>query len=595
MINYLRVETKKTTRKTSSPNPSRPMTRLLSVRTHLNTLRSTLSEALKDRIQQRILLAGTVIGILLILLITRNIRDTTQQIEGQAELELRSQSHALVINLRESLNLVDFTALNARREWQETGALRAHEAYVGNFPNFRDLILQLAIIGPNGYLKASSLPLAPLPVYLGDREHFKVHQQRQTDAIFISPLLTGRVSQQASIQFTRPILEADGSFGGVIVLSLNVDYLRQIVFERVLLKGQRAMLLSDTGQPRLTHVNGGPIAPEQLNLVDGRFDPRQDPDHSWYLSPVQDYPLQLAIGSASGATVQQLQHIRWFGWALAAIMLIALLAYLQHITRLVRQRNRLMAALDDSRRQAEAANTMKSRFVSSVSHELRTPLNGILGFAQLVDMSTSLAEAKESGQIIYKSAQHLNELVNTILDLSKIEAGQMELRLEQVSVHGLIEPAFALHRITAGQKNLQASLLIAPEVPATLTTDTTRFTQILNNLLNNAIKFTQSGSVRCIVNHLDGWWTITVEDTGIGMDAEQLSRLFDRFGNMHIDNPQAQAAQGAGLGMALTTELVTLLGGTLYVDSEKGRGTKVWLVLPDPPRPPGTKGPGKGP
>lgn len=543
----------------------------------------------RDRIQQRIFIAAGIIAILLVLLITRNIRDASNLLAGQAASERAGQRQALVINLRESLNLADYTARAVRRDWLQNRSLHPQAEYTEHFPNFRNLILQIAIIGPDGWLTASSLPLGPEPVYLGDREHFKVHQARQNDSVFISQLLTGRVSGQASIQYTRPILHADGRFAGVVVLSLDADYLRKNVFDSVLTRGELALLLNESGRLVLAHQNGAlPGANDPLRAR-ATFDLSDYPDHHWLHETIEGYPLRLAIGTTNDRVDQQLQRLRVFGWALAAVLLLGLLLYLRNITHLVRERNALMQSFEAATRRAERASQMKSRFVSSVSHELRTPLNGILGFAQLVEMSDSLDEAHRHGQVIHKSAQHLNHLVNTILDLSKIEAGQLELSPEQVPARELIESVFAIHHMSATQKGLTAQLVFAPDLPEHIHTDPTRFRQVLNNLLHNAVKFTPSGRVRCKVTHGRGGWDIAVHDTGIGMTSEQISHIFKRFNNIHVDNALSHAQQGAGLGMALTYELVSLMGGRIAVVSRKGHSTAVRVKLPDmvvvsPPR-----------
>jgi signal transduction histidine kinase len=549
----------------------------------LNTWRAAIAAVARDRIQQRIFVAAGVIAILLVLLITRNIRDASQLLAGQAASEQAGQQQALVINLRESLNLADYTARSVRRHWLQSRNLHPQAEYTEHFPNFRDLILQIAIIGPDGWLQASSLPLGPEPVYLGDRPHFKAHQNTQQDGIFISQLLTGRVSGQASVQYTRPILDAGGRFAGVVVLSLDAEYLRRVVFDSVLNRGELALLLNDDGRLVLAHRNGALPGADDPLRSQASFNPADFPDHNWLKASIEGYPLRLVIGTANDSIDQQLQHIRFFGWALAALLLLGLLLYLRNITHLVRERNALMQHLEDARRKAERASQMKSRFVSSVSHELRTPLNGILGFAQLVEMSDSLDEAHRNGHVIHKSAQHLNNLVNTILDLSKIEAGQLELHLQRVPVRDLVQTAFTIHQMSATQKGLNAQLVLAPDLPEHIHTDPTRLTQVLNNLLHNAVKFTPKGRIRCKVTYGRGHWDIAVHDTGTGMAPEQIAHIFKRFNNIHMDSELGHAQQGAGLGMALTYELVSLMGGRISVVSRKGHGTAVRVKLPDEP------------
>ncbi|MFM6985561.1 MAG: ATP-binding protein [Hydrogenophaga sp.] len=548
--------------------------------------RTVVGPFLRDRLQRRILLAAGIVALLLVVLIGRSIRDASHLLTDQAASERSGQTQALVINLRESLNLADYTARTVRRQWLEQRQLRPHSEYVEDFPNFRDLILQVAIIGPDGWLTASSLPMSPEPVYLGDREHFRVHQKAQSDHIFISQLLVGRVSGKASVQFTRPILHPDGRFGGVVVLSLDADYLSRAVFEQVLAPGEMAVLLNNAQRVVLLHRHGERLDTQSVQqYTRDPFDTDLFPDHRWEHTAIEGYPLQLLVGVTPHATDRQLQRVRTLGTALTVALLLALLLYLRHITRLIRERTQLMQSLDSHRRRAESASQMKSRFVSGVSHELRTPLNGILGFAQLVEMADSLEEARRHGQFIHRSAQHLNELVNTLLDLSKIEAGQLQIVPQRVVLRDVLACTFALHQMSASQKGIEARLVFRDGLPEHICTDPTRLRQVLNNLLHNAVKFTETGTVRCKISRHRGQWLITVHDTGIGMDADQIAHIFQRFNNIPIDSPQGQAQQGSGLGLALTQELVTLLKGHIRVLSRKGRGTVVRVQLPDLPLP----------
>lgn len=546
--------------------------------------RQWIDETLHDHIQRTVLLAAVAVSIVLVLLVANNMRDASRRLTEQAVSDLATQTLAISANLQESLRLADFTARKVRREWLEMGALQAHAQYVEDIPNFHGLILQVAVIGSDGWLQASSLPMRADPVYLGDRAHFRVHQQSRSDRVFISQRLMGRVSGQASVQFTRPILRSDGTFAGVVVLSLDADYLQRLVFDPLPVHEGLTLILDAGGRPILAQVHGGYLAPGAPLGADARFDPASFPGLQWLHAPVDDYPLSLAVGSAIGSTERSLQHIRYVGWTVAALLVAALMIYVRHITGLVRQRNELMRTLEDGRRQAVADSQTKSRFISSVSHELRTPLNGILGFAELVEMADSLPDARAHGRIIHQSAAHLSQLVNRILDLSKIEAGQMELRPQRVSVQALLEAVVDLHRLTAVHKGLLVQLRIDRSCPDEIVTDPTRLTQVFNNLLHNAVKFTHEGLVSCEVSREQGRWRFIVQDTGVGMDAQQLNLLFDRFNNVHAD-PQAEMLQGAGLGMTLVREIVTLMGGEVEVRSTKGQGTIVSFSLPDLPMP----------
>lgn len=298
-------------------------------------------------------------------------------------------------------------------------------------------------------------------------------------------------------------------------------------------------------------------------------------------------PVRLASGTGTATTAPPLSGTGWLEVALLGLLLLSLLACVLVATRLLRARSMRVAALESSLAEAVAAGQVKSRLVACVSHELRTPLNGILGFAELVGLARSLEEAQGHARVIRSSAEHLNQLVNTLLDLSRIDAGKMELHPERVLLRELMECVIALHTVAAQRKNLDLQLVMAAGTPDGLVTDRTRLTQVLHNLLHNAVKFTDHGRVSCEVQHDGSCWHFTVRDTGIGMDAAQLAQVFERFSNLPLDQAH-HAVRGAGLGMALSRELVTLLGGDLRVESHKGSGTVFHLslgelALPDPP------------
>jgi len=236
--------------------------------------------------------------------------------------------------------------------------------------------------------------------------------------------------------------------------------------------------------------------------------------------------------------------------------------------------------LEESNVKANSANAMKSKFVAGISHELRTPLNGILGFAELVEMSGSLDEAKKYGKVIRGSADHLHQLVNALLDLAKIEAGQMSLVYTESKTWELFDSVVSLHRYEAEKKGLLLSLNIAQEAPKLITTDRIKLMQVMNNLINNAVKFTENGAIFVNVNAGPTHWEISVVDTGVGISPQQMSGIFDRFNNIKLENINTSEKQGAGLGMALCKELIELMNGTIKLQSEVNVGTSVKIELP---------------
>jgi signal transduction histidine kinase len=252
-------------------------------------------------------------------------------------------------------------------------------------------------------------------------------------------------------------------------------------------------------------------------------------------------------------------------------------------TRLLNELRQRTSELEDKSRQLQQASEHKSQFVSSVSHELRTPLNAIIGLTEM--MVTNAArfgteKAQEPLQRVHRAGTHLLGLINQVLDLSKIEAGKLELNPQTVQLAPLIDEVIGTARQLAQEKKNRL-LVDAPDDLGALIVDPMRLRQILLNLLSNACKFTKAGEVRLrarrIVNGRD-WIELSVSDTGIGMTPEQQAKLFEEFAQ--ADRTTAQRFGGTGLGLAITRKLARMMGGDVTVASEPGKGSVFTVRLP---------------
>jgi signal transduction histidine kinase len=244
---------------------------------------------------------------------------------------------------------------------------------------------------------------------------------------------------------------------------------------------------------------------------------------------------------------------------------------------------RLFDEIQDKSRQLQLASEHKSQFVSSMSHELRTPLNAIIGLTDMLVTNAArfgTEKAKEPLQRVHRAGTHLLGLINQVLDLSKIEAGKLELNPQTVQLEPLIEEVVGTARQLAEQ-NQNHLLVEAQENLGSLTVDPMRLRQILLNLLSNAFKFTKQGEVtlraRRVANGHD-WIELAVADTGIGMTTEQQEKLFEEFSQ--ADATTAQRFGGTGLGLAITRKLARMMGGDVTVTSEPGKGSMFTVRLP---------------
>lgn len=480
----------------------------------------------------------------------------------------------------------DQTVLFFKYEIETDGPILDVGRYLRTGIVLGDIFNLITIVDAQGFVVGSSKPFER--VNLADREHVRVHMKEDTGNLYISKPVLGRVSGKWSIQMTRRINKPDGGMDGVVVISMDPFYFtrfyRQIDADaptsvtlvgldgivRALRIGPDESLNQDiSASPIFRAIASGPTSRnvDATSSLDGRR-------KLYAYRKLEKYPLVAIVGIDEADALAPYVRTRdnTIGWAGAGSLLVLLFAVVTSV---------MFRRLEKSRREALAASRAKSEFLATMSHELRTPLHGILGYAELLAEEPRDEIEARYVDAIGKSGRHLLAIVNDILHLGRIEAGKMEVHEAPMSLRAFVEDVVSGHRSSASLKGLALDVAIDDALPETIVSDETKLKQVLNNLLHNAVKFTDRGGIAVSVTREAGVepsMRIEVADTGCGIPAESLHRVFEKF--QQVDSSLARAHEGTGLGLALVRQLAELLGGSVAVQSEPGAGSRFVVRIP---------------
>lgn len=501
-------------------------------------------------------------------------------------------SHTIVVRdfsqrLLRSIDERDRLLKLVRGDYQNVGGKIDLQRYTAIFGG---LYTQLTIVDQAGRLVASTRNT--IGSDWGGNELYIVHRDHLDDSLRFSRPRRLPGSDQWVMHMARRIFSDKGDFTGMVELEFSVDRLPALYANLDRIRaGQQQVVGTDGIASETSHVNERMILRRIdetiMELDNSELDKDQlftdqkvsDDQHSWVSRKLEPYPLLLSVKLPDPEPLPGQEDSKLMGYIMYACVPTLLILLLITLTyRTIRRQYEVVRKYDAMRRSASESNKRKSRFLATVVHELRTPLSGVHGYSELVRDTSSDPQSREFGDLIHQSAIYLHGLLNTLFDLARIETGRVVIFHENIDTLSYFEYVGSMHKINADKKGLSFQMRLAPDLPRNFLCDRVRLSQILNNMLDNAVKFTVTGGVTIEVTTRMNKLKIKVLDTGPGIAKGELKHLFEFF--YQAESVRAGRSRGLGLGLSLAKEFTDLIRGSIRIESEVGIGTVVNLSIP---------------
>ncbi len=512
---------------------------------------------------------------------------------------VRTAANASALAVGSRLRMIDQLLIYAVADYERDARRFRLEFWFEQARSVGALSPEFALIDKNGVVRQSSTGPSAEGRNLSGAEAFRAHRDADHNRLHVSKVTVDPATKRRMIHLSRRVNDRVGVFAGVLVFSADPDFFFDVLDRvKVGIQGGGAMRREGgSAILRLTHagrdVGDGTVAgpSERYESADAAYMGHlYDAEVVRATRSLEDY--DDIIVDAEGNVAEALAEIaqrRSLIWIVATVVTLLILALLVALTTDLARLRRLRSQLENrnrelilANRKALAAVEAKSRFLANMSHEFRTPLNAILGFSEALKSGLfghlNPRQADYAAHI-HSSGNHLLALINDVLDISRLDLDAYVLNPERIDLSAAIGAAAHTLSVAAEQKgvNLRADI---PAAALAIMADERALKQVLLNLLSNAVKFTPSGGIVAvtIAPRVDGGVAVVVSDTGLGIAAEDLPRLFQPF--QQAENTRRHNPEGTGLGLVISRRLMEKHGGTLTLESELGKGTRAIAAFP---------------